>query len=917
MWQYDHGVLYGRDVERERLVALIDEARHGHAGIVVLHGEPGVGKSALLEDVVADVADARVLRTQGMESETPLAFAALHRLLLPVLALLDLLPSPQARALRVAFGQEDGAPVEPFLVGVATLSMLTEAAEDRLVVVVVDDAHWLDSASANALLFAARRLHADRVVVLFAARDSDGREFHPEAMPSLVLGGLDAISVRALLAATAGRVVPVEVSDRLAAETGGNPLALIELPSALSSAQLNGTSPLPPQLLLTTGVERIFLDRCRRLPRAAQALMLVAAADDTGLRSIVQHAAAILGVDEDALEATERAGLLVVDDDSIVVRHPLVRSAIYQAATDLERRHAHRALADVLGELDDPDRPTWHRAAAAEGPDEDLVAALDRAGARAERRGGHRAAADAYQRAGELTVGVQQRCRRQFAAARNAWACGQTARTSALLATARGHAEDPLLRADIDRLRGRIEVNVGAADVAHRIFTQAAQSIAALDPDRAIEMAVAAAVAGSHGADSGAVLEPDAIVVDVTPEDAPRTRCLKQLLVSTRHAIAGDRHAAIEALHAALDSGRTLADLDLLGNLGNAALRLGDDPATRTFYGLMLSTARERGDGMSVLYALQRLAFGQFLAGQWSALRSTCEEAISLSVSVGQRAQTAAPLAWLTLLAALEGDADVDDRLADLDHLVSTHTPTGILTPSVHDLTRWARATKAAQDGDPATTLHQFGQMRQPTLCLMAAPDRIDAAVRAGDRARAETWIRDLDAFAAGTDLPWAQAAADLGRALTADPTEPGRVALLFERSLAHHLRADRPYDRARTHLAYGEFLRRTRRRVDARTQLRRALHTFEDLHAAPLAARATQELRASGERARPRDPSTLLTLTPMELKVTQLVSQGLSNRDVAARCWVSPRTVAFHLRNVFTKTGVTSRGELAQLDRG
>ncbi|HEY5419416.1 MAG TPA: ATP-binding protein, partial [Marmoricola sp.] len=317
-------MLHGRETEREQLAVLLEAARRGTAGSIVVHGEPGVGKSALLAEVTSTVADVRVLRTQGLESESPLAFAALHRLFRPVLDLVGGLPAPQAHALRVAFGQEAGS-AEPFLVALATLSMLTEAAEEQPLVCIVDDAHWLDAASADALLFATRRLDADPVAMVFAARDGDDRTFTPEGVPSLRLHGLDRASVRTLLAERASVAVPAEVSDRLLAETRGNPLALVELPTGLSDAQLSGAAPLPPQLMLTTGVERVFLERCRRLTVPAQTVMLVAVADDTGRLVTVRRAAAALGAGTDALEEAVRSGLLVTSGDSVAVRHPLVR----------------------------------------------------------------------------------------------------------------------------------------------------------------------------------------------------------------------------------------------------------------------------------------------------------------------------------------------------------------------------------------------------------------------------------------------------------------------------------------------------------------------------------------------------------------------------------------------------------------
>jgi DNA-binding CsgD family transcriptional regulator len=842
-------VLHGRDVERARLAALVASARAGRAAVLVILGDPGVGKSALLDDLVASAeADqerpaVRVLTTTGVAPEAPLPFATLHRLLRPALAW-DRLPPPQARALRVAFGHEDGggAHVEPFLVGVATLSVLTEAADDRPVLCVVDDAHWLDVASANALLFAARQLQADRVAMVFAGRDGDAGAggFRPDSLPVMHVAGLEPTAARRLLAQRGGQLPSDEVADRLLAETGGNPLALLELPTGLRSDRLSGIVPLPSRLALTARVERAFLDRTRRASPEVQALLLVAAADDTGRAGVVHRATISFGVDSTAWDEAERSGLLTVLDDQVTVRHPLVRSAVYQSATSLERRRAHAALAQALG--DDPDRQTWHRALATSGPDPAVADALHGVAERAERGGAYKAAADAFDRGAALTVADTERGTRLFAAARNAWSAGDAARASALCASARALADDRLLRADIERLRGRIEFNVGSANDAHRILTGAAEQVAAHDAVRALEMAVAAGVAQSHGVDSG---------------------------------------------------GR--------------------------FYALMLSTARDKGDGMTVLYALQRLSFGQYMGGQWAALRNSSEEAVALGLSIGQRPSTAAPQAWLTLLAALQGRPDYDERLGAVEDLVGAHPPVGILAQPVEDLIRWAKGIRGLLGGAATEALHQFSQMRQPVLVSMAAQDRIEAAVHGDDRDQAEKWVEDLDAFGADTGLPWVHATTAFGRALTSDHDggDATRVTELFETSLSHHASANRPYDRARVQLAYGQFLRRSQRRVDARAPLRAALHTLEDLHAEPFADRARQELRASGETARKRDPSTLLNLTPMERKVAELVGLGLSNKDVAAQCWVSPRTVAFHLRNVFTKRGISSRGELARLDLG
>jgi DNA-binding CsgD family transcriptional regulator len=905
-------VLHGRDTERARVAALLADARAGTAGALVIRGEPGVGKSALVQDACEGAAGMRVLSTQGLESDAPLAFAGLHQLLRPVLPLIERLPAPQARALRVALGQQDGVTEDRFLVALATLTMLSEAAETMPVLCVVDDAHWLDTASADALLFAARRLQADPVALIFTARDGDPRAFPADGIPSLVLGGLTASAARLLLAERAGAPLPERVASALLDQTGGNPLALVELPTSLTDAQLDGTAPIPAQMRLTARLQRVFLDRCRRLPVEVQTLLLVAAADDSGRLGVVAHAAAELAVSAVALQEAERAGLIVTDLDTVRVRHPLVRSGVYQAATGHERRVAHQALANALS--DDPDRQTWHRAGAAEGPDADVVAALQVVARRAEQRGGFVAAAAAYERAAALSTTQETRAGMLFAAARNAWASGQADRARELADTALADADDRMLRADIDRLLGRIEVNVGSAAKAYRIFSSAAQSVATDDPARAVELWVAATLTHVFDADTSTGPDAELIPEQATreqPGDVARTRCLRLLLAATIADSAGAWAPALRSLHAAVAASAPVEDSDVLAHLGNTALHLGDDQTHRSCFTRMLAGARDRGAGMLVLYALPRLAFADLLAGDWARVRSAAEEASALSADTGQPALGVASQAWLTLLAALQGRADYEPLRSRLDDAVAEQR-LGVLTDAVHDLTRWAAGVRAANEADPVAALHQFSRIRLPALSRMAAVDRLGAAFRAGDTDQALECILALEQFAEKTRWPWAYAAAEHGRALLADP---GDASALFDRALAHHEHSGRPYDQARTHLAYGELLRRAQRRSDARPHLRAALAIFEDLGAAPLLTRTEQELRASGETARKRDPSTLTQLTPMELQVAHLVARGMSNKEAAVQCWISPRTVAFHLRNIFSKTGVTSRGELARLD--
>jgi DNA-binding CsgD family transcriptional regulator len=907
---YVRQVLVGRDPERALLAALVDQARHGAAGSLVVRGEPGVGKSALLDALVAEAAESTVLRTRGLEVEAPLAYAALHRLLRPLDRLRDLLPTPQARALKVAFGEDEGSSVEPFLVGVATLSLLTAAGEEALVLCVVDDAHWLDAASADALLFCARRLGADRVAMVFAARDGAGERFEATGVDEHLLVGLGSEAARTLVADRWGSEPAEDVVARLIEDTRGNPLALLELPGQLTNAQLTGAAALPDQLHLTAHVEQAFLDRSRRLPELVQRLLLLASADDIGRLDVLRHAAERLDLDEDVLQAGMDSGLLVGTTNTVTLRHPLVRSALYQAASDADRRRAHRALAEALAGSGDTDREVWHRAFAAEGPDEDLVEALAGVGGRAQRRGGYVAALAAYERAAELCTEGSRRARLTFAAAHSAWACGQAARAQGLLSVARGGTQDPMMLCDVARLRGHIEVNIGSAPEAHRIFVEASHAVLTVDPTRALEIGVAAAVMRTFGSDSGTPLRAEDLLAATADDDSARTRCLRQMLVAMTRVAEGRWAEAVDALDLALDIGEDVDDRDVLWNLGNAALQLGDDRRQQQFYAHALSRAREAGAVTAVIYCLQRLCFGHYVAGDHLAVRVSAEEALGLADSVGQPAMTALPIAWLTLLAAHQGKDEYDDLLLRLEDLVATH-PLGITTDPVHDLMRWAMAVRAVGAGDASDALHHFARLRMPVLARMAAAERVEVAVRAGDEATARRWTEELAEFAESTGRAWARSTVAFGRGLTAD----GDAEEFFHEAISNADDVARPLDVARAELAYGEWLRRNQRRVDARKHLRHALEAFRDVKAVALASRAEQELRASGETARKRDPSTLLQLTPTELKIAQLVSSGMSNKDVAAQCWISPRTVAFHLRNVFAKAGVTSRGELARLD--
>jgi DNA-binding CsgD family transcriptional regulator len=901
-------VLAGRDTERATIAALLDAARAGSGGALVVHGVAGAGKSTLLADAGESAEGMRVLRTSGVESESPLAFAALQRLLWPLTGRLDALPEPQRGALGAALGASAGEG-ERFLVYLGGLTLLADAAEESPVLVVVDDAHWLDDASAAALLFASRRLQDERVALVFAARDGDARQFDAPDLPQLVVGEMTGADAGALLAAQVSADVDEKVRDELVTATGGNPLALVELAGLLSTDQLAGRAPLPSPLPLTGGVERAFLDRCRRLSEAAQRLLLVAAADDTARLTIVTAAAARLDSDETALDELERAGLLRVDGDVVTLYHPLVRSAIYGAATTAQRRTVHRALADELS--GDPDRRAWHLAAAADRPDGEVVSALEGVAERAAARGGHEAAAAAWSRAAELTTSGEERGRRLFQAASSAWLGAHPARATALAQSSALEVTDPVLRARLLTLQGQIQWNTRSLNDGYDLILQAVESATGSDDALAGQLVMLASALAAFGARSARPVDVTALMADPGPDAPPHSRAASALLHGFT-AVAGQdwvrAHESFRTAFALVDAD-PVDDHVLQPNLGVAAMVIDDDERGLRLHEQQLTAARRAGALSMVEHALTRGAHFQIATGAWTQATNAATEALELAANMGHPGLTALPTSHLALIAALRGSDDADRHLAEVTATRERH-PVGITEPIVADLVHWARGLRNA--AQPAAALHHLEQIGSPWMRRMAALDRLETAVRGDRHDLARAWLAEIEEFAVATDTPAAAAAIEHGRALLAQGSDAEQH---YELALAAHAGSPRLPDRARTELAYGEYLRRARRRVDARTHLRAALTMFEELGASTFADRAAQELRASGETARRRDVSTVTDLTAQERNVTVLVRQGLATKDVAAQLFVSPRTVDFHLRNVFAKLGVTSRAELAALD--
>ncbi|MDC7120853.1 AAA family ATPase [Cellulomonas fimi] len=897
-------MIVGREAERAAVAAVLDAARRGEGAALVLSGEPGAGKSALLTDVLAGVDDLRVLRVRGVESESPLAFAALHRLLRPLLSGTASLPGRQAAALRAALGLTDAETpsVDRFAVYLATLTLLSEAAAVVPVVVAVDDVHWLDDASRDAILFVARRVDGERLAMLLAVRDE--APSGTEDLPTLTVGRLDLSAARALLSAEAGGDVPEDVARHLHARTAGNALALSELGRVLDHEVLLGRVPLPADLPMTGGVEAAFLERYRLLDDATRTVVLVAAADDAGDRVTIERAARALGAGDAAVEDAARSGLLHLRQQRVELRHPLVRSAVYGGATPGERRRVHGALADALTAAGDADRRTWHRAAATDRPDEDVVADLEASARRSAGLGGHEAASAAWERAAELSADPLRRARRLHEAADAAWTAGRPDRAAILADAALLAAEDPALHADATLLRARVEWNTGSVHVAHHRLLAESAAVADHHPMRAREMAMfAASLAATVPIEPG--VDPRTFLGQPQTD---RERCVAEVLRAFVHITRHEWAPAVAAVRSAeAYSEHSHLGVDgLLANVGLAAMHVALDDVALRLHERLLHSARDDGAHIMVLYALTRRGGIDAVLGRWDLLATGAQEALTLAEATGRAALTAMPRAWLAVVAALRGDDDAAERLVELEAAVATGA-TGTTEASVRDQLLWARALTA---GSPAAAIHHYEQMTHGFAERMNALDRIETAARSGRRDLAERWLSDIAAFARGTGSPWAAAVAEHGLALL---TEGPDVGVHLQRALELHAQARRRVDTARTQLAYGEWLRRERRRVDARAHLREALHTFEDVGARRWAERAAQELRASGERVVRREAGNApAMLTPTELQVARLVARGLPTKDVAGQLFVSPRTVDFHLRNVFTKLGVTSRGELA-----
>jgi DNA-binding CsgD family transcriptional regulator len=904
-------MLLGRSLEIAAVDQLMSDARSGRGGVLVLRGEAGVGKSVLLAHARAAADGFLVLQAVGIESEAELAFAGLHQLLRPVIDGIATLPAPQSAALRAAFALSDETVAERFRISLGALGVLAAAADELPVLCLVDDAQWLDEASAAAIMFVARRLEAERLAILLAARDDDVARFEASGLPELRLEPLQDRDARALASAQLGDAAAAAAVDWVLANANGNPLALVELPQALTPDQASGREPLAGVLPPATSVERAFLNRVRHLPANVQRLLLVAASEETGDRATIERAADAFGFAASELSIAETHGLVGVGLDRIAFRHPLVRSAVYRGATFAEREGVHRTLADVLVRPGDADRRAWHRAAATTGTDDDVADELEATAERARTRGGFSGAATALERAAQLSAAPEVRARRLVHAGRAAWRAGQLRRATTLLDAAGAVLDDPLLRADREHVRARIEARSGSMLSAGSRLLDAAAKVSRRDPHRSLEMLLDVGLMAGRSGDLASMGEAATIAASLPRGEDGTEAVLRDLLVGAGNLMLGRGAADVSRIRAAVARAGESDDVHVLAWAAAGASTIGEGAAETAILDRARAIARASGAVDTLVDLLETVVGSAFIAGRYYSVAAEATEGLRLAREVGLRNPLTFHLAALGVIAGLNGDDDV--CLANAAEVSRTISTTGMA--NANSIAQWGVAVLDLARGAPDKTATRLERLRAAPLgeahpfgVLIGAPELVEANLQVGRRDEADAAFAPLKAFAAGDAPTWAQATAARCRALLADGDEAERA---FEDALALLTNLNRRFDGARTHLLFGAFLRRQRRRGDARTQLRTAVETFERLGAEPWAERARVELRATGETARKRDPSTVTQLTPQEMQIARLVGAGSSNKDVATQLFLSPRTVEYHLAKVFSKLGIASRADL------
>ena len=916
MSSHDRGhVLRGRQDECDVLDRLLKEVRTGHSQVLVVRGDPGVGKSALLEYVVQNASGCRVSRAAGIEYEMELTYAGLHQLCAPVLELRERLPKPQCDALETAFGLSAKPPPDRFVVGLGVLGLLSEAAEEQPLIWVVDDAQWLDKASALTIAFVARRLLAESVGLVFAVRQpNEAREW--DGLPELLLRGLRDSDARALLESAWPGRLDEAVLNRVVAEAHGNPLALLELPRALTPAQLAGGFGFPDVTPLANRIEQSFLRRLEPLPDDTRRLLLTAAAEPVGDTTLLWRAAGGLGLRAEAAGPAQTAGL--IDFGALVrFRHPLVRSAIYRAAPVPDRCDVHLALAEATDPEADPDRRAWHRAHAASGLDEPLANELERLAGRAQARGGVAAAAAFLARAAELTPELARRGRRALAAAQATLESGAPEDAQELLAAAERCPLDELQRARLARLRAEIVFTLRRGSDAPPLLLDAAKQLEPLDAGLACETyleALGAAIFAGRLNSSVGPREVAAAARRATPgRQSPRPTDLLLDGLATR--FTEGYVAGVAPLRRALnafgeDAGGDEGDFTRwFWLLWMVASDLWDDAMWHKLATRAVRLVRASGSLIGLPLALGYRALAHLHAGEFAAASALTEEADAITDATGNAPAKYAAL----LLAAWRG---VEDEALDffswgLENVIARGEGRGI--------GGWGYATAVLNNGlghyDAALASAQSGcEYDDFGIVGFSLLELVEAGARSGAHDEAAAALRRLEERTAAAGTDWALGVQAWSRALltdgqAAEPLYQEAIERLERTRIAVHL--------ARAHLVYGEWLRRENRRVDAREHLRAAHETFSQAGAQAFADRARRELSATGETARTRTDETRDVLTPQEAQIARLAREGLSNPEIGAQLFISPRTVQYHLHKVFLKLEITSRNQLGRFPAG
>ena len=909
--------LTGRHSERSALDRLIEAVRTGESRALVVRGDPGVGKTVLLDHLArqASAAGCRVARAAGVQTEMELAFAGLHQLCVPMLDHAERLPVPQRDALRTAFGISAGPPPDQFLVGLAVLGLVSEVAGERPLICVVDDQQWLDRASAQALGFAARRLAADPVGLVFAAREPGG---DLAGLPELLVEGLGDDDARALLESALAAPLDARVRDLIVAETHGNPLALLELPRGLTPAELAGGFGLPGAAPLPGRIEESFRRQLEALPSATRRLLLVAAAEPYGDMSLVWRAAERLGIAVQAAAPALDAGL-VEFGPRVRFRHPLLRSASYRAASVQDRQAVHATLAEVTDPAAEPDRRAWHRAKAAAGPDEQVAAELERSAGRAQARGGLAAAAAFLERAVLLTVDPARRAERTLAAAQVSLRAGSFGPALELLTTAEAGPLDELQNARVDLLRGEIVFASGLSSDAALLLLKAAKRLEPLNLDLARETYLTAWMAALFagrlaGADD--LLEVSRAARALPPRAGP-PRPVDLVLDGLTLLVTDGPAAAAPTLRQAVSafSGAAVSAADELrwGWLAQAtASALWDDEAWRAMLVRQLRLARDAGALERLPILLAALGTAVAWSGDFAAAAALVAEVDAVCEATGTRA---APFTAI-MLACMRGYHAEATRLIEATVAEARAGGQGNAVAYAH----WSAAILANGLGRYADALTAARAASEDTaslyISMWALPELIEAAARSGNEPAAAAALERLTDLTQAGGTQFGLGVQARCRALLSGPKA---AEGLYREAIDRLGRTKLRPELARARLLYGEWLRRVNRRVDARAELRAAHDTLDAIGMAAFAERARRELLATGETVRKRSVEGGSKrsveggseLTAQEVDIARLVVGGHTNPEIGAQLFLSARTVEWHLSKVFAKLGIGSRREL------